>query len=123
MRRQTWDLTTQNLIAAEPIDHRHSFSFLPKDVHLVTKSDVVPKVYADVEMSVCVPADPMNYHFKNASGDECLFIHHGSGTAYTSFGTLPFGPKDYVLLPKGTIYRLEFDPPQNGEPIFMAAVS
>jgi len=64
---------------------------------------------ADVEMSICVPAEPMNYHFKNAMGDECLFIHFGSGTVFTQFGTLPFGPKDYILIPKGTIYRMEFD--------------
>ena len=39
-------------------------------------------------MSICLPAEPMNYHFKNAMGDECIFIHHGSGTVYSSFGTL-----------------------------------
>jgi len=64
---------------------------------------------ADVEMSLCNPAEPMGYHFKNGQGDECLFIHFGSGTVYTMFGTLRFGKKDYVVIPKGTIYRLEFD--------------
>ena len=64
---------------------------------------------ADVEMSLCVPAEGMPYHFKNGQGDECLFIHFGSGTLHTTFGTLPFGPKDYVIIPKGTIYKMEFD--------------
>jgi len=64
----------------------------------------------DVEMALCVPAEPMNYHYKNGQGDECLFIHHGSGTVYTTFGTLEFGPKDYIVIPKGTIYRMVFDP-------------
>ena len=71
---------------------------------------------ADVEMAVCVPAEGMDYHFKNAQGDECLFIHFGSGTVYTSFGTLKFGPKDYIIIPKGTIYRMVFDEPKDGEP-------
>ncbi len=62
----------------------------------------------DCEMSICVPAEPMNYHYKNAMGDECHFIHFGSGTLYTMFGTLKFGPKDYLVIPKGTIYRIEF---------------
>jgi len=66
---------------------------------------------ADVEMSICVPKDPMNYHFKNGTGDECLFIHFGSGTVYTQFGTLRFERKDYIVIPKGTIYRMVFDPP------------
>lgn len=72
---------------------------------------------ADCEMSVCVPAEPMNYHYKNAMGDECIFIHQGSGTVYSAFGTLKFGPKDYILMPKGVTYRMAFDNPgaNNGE--------
>ncbi|MEL6330347.1 MAG: homogentisate 1,2-dioxygenase, partial [Planctomycetota bacterium] len=64
---------------------------------------------ADVEMAACVPAEGMGYHYKNAQGDECLFVHYGSGTVYTMFGTLRFRQKDYVVIPKGTIYRMVFD--------------
>lgn len=64
---------------------------------------------ADCEMSVCVPAEPMNYFYKNAQGDECIFVHFGSGMCRTMFGTLKFGPKDYIVIPKGTIYKMEFD--------------
>ena len=71
---------------------------------------------ADCEMSVCVPAEPMNYHYKNGMGDECIFIHHGSGTVFTVFGTLPFRPKDYIIIPKGTIYKMVFDDPDKDEP-------
>ena len=63
----------------------------------------------DVEMSLCVPKEKMNYFYKNGSGDECLFIHFGKGTLYTTFGTLPFKEKDYIIIPKGTIYKIEFD--------------
>jgi homogentisate 1,2-dioxygenase len=71
---------------------------------------------ADCEMAMCVPAEKMDYHFKNGQGDECIFVHHGRGTLYTMFGTLPFREKDYVIIPKGTIYRMEFDEPADGEP-------
>ncbi|MEZ6235063.1 MAG: homogentisate 1,2-dioxygenase domain-containing protein [Phycisphaerales bacterium] len=64
---------------------------------------------ADVEMALCIPAEHMLYHFKNGQGDECLFIHYGSGTLRTMFGTVPFGKKDYLVIPKGTIYQMEFD--------------
>ncbi|GJM19071.1 MAG: homogentisate 1,2-dioxygenase [Phycisphaeraceae bacterium] len=64
---------------------------------------------SDVEMSLCQPAEQMAYHFKNGQGDELLFFHYGSGTAYTMFGTLKFARKDYLLIPKGTIYKLVFD--------------
>jgi homogentisate 1,2-dioxygenase len=71
---------------------------------------------ADVEMSVCAPAEAMEYHYKNAMGDECIFVHYGAGTVFTSFGTLKFRPKDYIVIPKGTIYRMVFDAPAKGAP-------
>ncbi|MHC4993068.1 MAG: homogentisate 1,2-dioxygenase [Planctomycetota bacterium] len=71
---------------------------------------------ADCEISICVPAAPMTYHYKNGMGDECLFIHHGSGMIYTMFGALRFGPHDFVVIPKGTIYRMAFDEPDAGAP-------
>ncbi|MEM9374040.1 MAG: homogentisate 1,2-dioxygenase [Planctomycetota bacterium] len=70
---------------------------------------------SDVEMSACVPAERTqmgksgSYHYKNGQGDECLFVHYGSGHVYTMFGTLRFVKKDYIILPKGVIYRIEFD--------------
>ena len=64
---------------------------------------------ADVELGICQPAEQMSYHYKNGQGDECLFMHFGSGTVYTMFGALPFKQKDYIVLPKGTIYKIEFN--------------
>jgi homogentisate 1,2-dioxygenase len=71
---------------------------------------------ADCEISICVPADPMGYHYKNATGDECLFVHHGRGHVHTMFGTLTFGPNDFIVIPKGTIYRMEIEAPGADEP-------
>ncbi|MHC4219582.1 MAG: homogentisate 1,2-dioxygenase [Planctomycetota bacterium] len=71
---------------------------------------------SDCEMSLCVPAEPMGYHYKNGMGDECLFVHHGTGTVYTTFGTLEFRTKDYIVIPKGTTYRMVFDEQKPGEP-------
>ena len=70
---------------------------------------------SDVEMAMCVPAEKMDYFYKNAMGDECIFIHFGSGTVHTMFGTLKFGPKDYVVIPKGIVYRMTFDKTKDGE--------
>jgi homogentisate 1,2-dioxygenase len=71
---------------------------------------------SDVEMFACVPAETMPYHFKNGQADECLFIHFGSGTLETTFGTLKFGPRDYLIIPKGVIYKMTFNKPAAGEP-------
>ena len=64
---------------------------------------------ADVEMSLCQPAEQMAYHFKNAQGDECLYIHFGTGFVRSLFGTLAFKPHDFIVIPRGTIYSMEFD--------------
>ncbi len=71
---------------------------------------------ADCEMALCVPKEGMDYHYKNGQGDECLFVHYGSGTCYTTFGTLKFGPRDYIIIPKGVTYRMVFDKPKKDEP-------
>src|SRR5439155_8288848 len=45
-------------------------------------------------------------------GDEVIFVHEGSGVVETVFGTLPYAPHDYVVIPRGTTYRFRFDAPQ-----------
>src|SRR5207249_3026225 len=35
-------------------------------------------------------------------------IHQGSGVLHTMFGSLPFKPFDYVVVPRCTTYRLDF---------------
>ncbi len=69
---------------------------------------------SDVEMAVINPAEQMQYHYKNGQGDECLFIHFGSGVCHTMLGTLKFGPHDYLVIPKGVIYKLIWDERTNG---------
>jgi len=69
---------------------------------------------SDVEMAVCNPAEQMGYHFKNGQGDECIFVHYGSGVCHTMLGTLRFRPRDYVVIPKGVIYTVVWDKRQNG---------
>ncbi|HKX98138.1 MAG TPA: homogentisate 1,2-dioxygenase [Steroidobacteraceae bacterium] len=44
---------------------------------------------------------------RNADGDELLFVHQGRGDLYCDFGRLAFEPGDYVVLPRGTMWRLE----------------
>jgi homogentisate 1,2-dioxygenase len=44
---------------------------------------------------------------RNADGDELLFVHQGSGDLYCDFGHLKVESGDYVVLPRGTMWRLE----------------
>ena len=62
----------------------------------------------DVVLSVARPNEAMEYFYRNGEHDELLFIHEGSGDVRCSFGTLPFEEWDYVYLPRGTTYQIEF---------------
>ena len=44
---------------------------------------------------------------RNADGDELLFIHAGSGELHCDFGHLSIEAGDYVVLPRGTMWRIE----------------
>jgi len=48
---------------------------------------------------------------RNADGDDLLFVHSGAGSLYCDFGRLVYRDGDYILLPRGTMWRLEPDTP------------
>jgi homogentisate 1,2-dioxygenase len=54
-----------------------------------------------------------DYFYKNADADEVIFIHEGSGALRTMYGVLRFEYGDYVVVPRGTTYQLEFDGENN----------
>ncbi|MFL6689944.1 MAG: homogentisate 1,2-dioxygenase [Alphaproteobacteria bacterium] len=52
-------------------------------------------------------AEAMRHLFRNSDGDTLLFVHEGEGDIYCDFGHLTYGEGDYILLPRGTMWRLE----------------
>ncbi len=43
---------------------------------------------------------------RNADGDELLFIHEGEGEIYCDYGRLVYAEGDYIVLPRGTMWRM-----------------
>lgn len=63
----------------------------------------------DVSIAVCNPSGKgMDYFYKNGEADEVLYVHDGTGILYSQFGKLPFKKGDYVVIPRTTVYKLEF---------------
>ncbi len=54
---------------------------------------------------------PMEACFRNADGDEILFVHRGEGLIETDFGPLTFRAGHYLVIPRGTVYRIVPDTP------------
>jgi homogentisate 1,2-dioxygenase len=63
----------------------------------------------DVTLARCRPEQSQPELYRNADADEVIFVHSGRGTLHTMFGPLPFREFDYVVIPRCTTYRLEFE--------------
>ncbi|MBS1681046.1 MAG: homogentisate 1,2-dioxygenase [Bacteroidetes bacterium] len=65
----------------------------------------------DCSLSICAPKKrTMDYFYKNAEGDEVIFVHDGNGTLTSQFGKLEVKQGDYVVIPRTVIYKLDFEP-------------
>lgn len=96
------------------LKHRSFEGFRIKPADDFLESRVPVLVNADCHIVLAAPRQSMtDYFFKNADADEVLFVHEGSGTIQTMYGNLKFGYGDYLVIPRGTIYQLQFDTPDN----------
>jgi len=104
-------VNAQPAIAEEKmLKHRsfEGFNVKPEKDWLRSRKPVL--VNNDCHISLAAPQENMkDYFFKNADSDEVLFIHEGKGTLRTMYGDISFGYGDYLVIPRGTIYKMEFD--------------
>ncbi len=85
------------------------FAVPPADDFLESRTPLL--VNSDVVVGVAAPRQSLtDYFYKNADADELLFVHRGAGILRTMLGTIPFVPGDYLLIPRGMIYQIQFDP-------------
>jgi len=68
----------------------------------------------DMTIGVAAPRQSTNdYFFKNADADEMIFVHKGSGELQTMYGSIKFGYGDYLIIPRGTVYKINFNNQEN----------
>ena len=88
------------------------FEVLSQDDFLESRTPVL--VNSDVYISLAAPRKSMtDYYYKNADCDELIFVHKGSGKLRTQLGNINFEYGDYLLIPRGIIYQIEFDTEDN----------
>jgi homogentisate 1,2-dioxygenase len=88
------------------------FNIKPEKDYLESRKIVL--VNSDLQISLAAPTESMTtYFYKNSQADEVLFIHKGSGTLKTGFGKIYFKYGDYIVVPRGTIYQIEFNDTDN----------
>src|SRR3546814_740617 len=64
-----------------------------------------------VRMRWWIAERPMDVLARNADGDELLFLHGGTAELYCDYGHLTISAGDYVMLPRGTMWRVECEAP------------
>ena len=92
----------------EPLKHRHF-----RTRQLGDASDAIlgrtPLLFnADVSMEIVRPDDAVSSFYRNAQGDEIVFVSEGEGLLESQFGSMIFGPGDYLVIPRGVLHRYRF---------------
>ena len=97
------------------LKHRSYQGFKIKPEADFLKSKKVVLFNNDCHISLAAPTKGLtgNQFYKNADSDEVIFIHEGTGTLKTQYGQIPFAYGDYLVIPRGTIYQIEFDTEAN----------
>ncbi len=102
------------VVEEKMLQHRcfEGFGIKPATDFLVSRIPVL--VNSDCHIVLAAPQQSMrDYFYKNTDADEMIFVHEGSGTVHTQYGELPFTYGDYIMLPRGTIYQIEFTNDKN----------
>ena len=90
----------------------HGFNIAPKADFL--ESRVPLMVNKDLILGLAAPSESLrSYFYKNADADELLFVHKGKGVLRTQLGNIPFEYGDYLLIPRGIIYQIDFETSEN----------
>lgn len=88
------------------------FQVAPENDYL--KSRVPVLLNNDCQISLAAPKQSLrDYFYKNTDADEVIFIHKGSGKLRTMLGNIEFSYGDYLVIPRGMIYQIDFDSAEN----------
>ena len=88
------------------------FEVAPKNDFLESRTPVL--VNSDLHISLAAPQKSLTtYFYKNADADELIFVHQGSGKLRTQMGNINFEYGDYLVIPRGVIYQIEFNTTDN----------
>jgi homogentisate 1,2-dioxygenase len=90
----------------------NGFKVPAKDDFLESRIPVL--VNNDCHIVLAAPKKSLrDYFYKNADCDELIFVHKGAGTLRTLLGNIEFGYGDYLMIPRGMIYQIDFNDENN----------
>jgi homogentisate 1,2-dioxygenase len=88
------------------------FQVKPENDYLESRKIVLTN--SDCNIILSAPKkSTTDYFYKNTDADEVIFIHKGTGKLRTHLGNIDFKYGDYLVIPRGIIYKLDFDDENN----------
>ena len=105
---QVWELPDQTRTPNHPLKPRHL------KLHTLFEGDATADAVTgrrlvlgnnDVRISYVVAGAGESPYYRNAIGDECVYVESGAGVVETVFGTLSYRAGDYVVVPRATTHR------------------
>jgi len=88
------------------------FQVQPENDYLQSRKVVLTN--SDCNIILSAPKESTkDYFYKNTDADEVIFIHKGTGKLRTHLGNIDFKYGDYLVIPRGIIYKLDFDSQDN----------
>ena len=97
--------------ATGPLRRRHFQTQASENGGTPTTGRIPLLFNTDMTIGSLRPTASDDFYFSNGDGDDLFYCHQGGGTLLSWFGTLSFGPGDYVLIPRSVLHRIEL----NGE--------
>ncbi|MEM9290793.1 MAG: homogentisate 1,2-dioxygenase [Acidobacteriota bacterium] len=93
---------------AATLRHRH-FRAHQLDASGSAVTDRVPLLFNnDAASYIVAPDREDDFFYRNAQGDEVVYVSEGEGVLESQFGDLPFVPGDYVVIPRGVLHRYRY---------------
>lgn len=88
------------------------FQVAPEKDYLESRKAVLTN--SDCTIILAAPQESQDdYFYKNTDADELIFVHKGSGKLRTHMGNLDFKYGDYLVIPRGMIYKMQFNDADN----------
>lgn len=102
---EVWELPDQSRTPNHPLKPRHlKLHDLQTGTDAVTGRRLVLG-NNDVRIAYVVTGTDPSPYYRNAIGDECVYVESGAGVVETVFGVVGYRAGDYVVIPRATTHR------------------
>ena len=102
---QVWELPDQSRTPNHPLKPRHLTLHDLATGECPVEGRRMVLGNNDVRIGYVVTGTEPSPLYRNAIGDECVYVESGTGTVETVFGVVPYRAGDYVVIPRASDHR------------------